>query len=79
MHLVGFITITYHDAGHLNVKKKFEKLVHLVGFITITYMTTHGHLNVKNKFEKLVHLVGFITITYHDARSSERQKRNLRN
>ena len=31
----------------------------------------------KNKFEKLVHLVGFIIRIYHDARSPERQMRDL--
>ena len=37
----------------------------------------HVEFYSKNKFEKLVHLVGFIVRIYHDARSPERQIRNL--
>jgi len=37
----------------------------------------HVEFYFKNKFEKLVHLVGFVIRIYHDARSRERQKRNI--
>jgi len=37
----------------------------------------HVEFYSKNIFEKLVHLVGFIIRIYHDARSPERQIRNL--
>jgi len=37
----------------------------------------HVEFYSKNKFEKSVHLVGFIIRIYHDARSPERQNRNI--
>ena len=37
----------------------------------------HVEFYSKNKFEKLVHLVGFIIRIYHDARSPERQIRDI--
>ena len=37
----------------------------------------HVEFHSKNKFDKLVHPVGFIIRIYHDARSHERQIRQL--
>jgi len=37
----------------------------------------HVEFYCKHKFEKLVHLVGFIIRIYHDARSAERQIRQI--
>jgi len=42
-----------------------------------TVKKKHVEFYSKNKFEKLVHLLGFIIKIYHDARSPERQMRNI--
>ena len=58
--------------------------VHRQEFFTVhtamvyTYVIqVHVEFYSKNKFEKLVHLVCFIIRIYHDARSPERQIRQI--
>jgi len=44
---------------------------------TVRNCPKHVEFYSKNKFEKLVQLVGFIIRIYYDARSLERQSRQL--